>query len=226
VSFEVRAGEVLGIGGLVGAGRSELLLHLFGAWGARVGGAVELNGIAYDDATPARSIARGMVLVNEDRKLQGLVLEQSVGFNLTLSHLRAFSKLGVVDRVREREAQTELATRVQLRPPRLELAVHALSGGNQQKVVLGRALVSKPRVLLLDEPTRGVDVGAKAEIYALIAELCADGMAVVLVTSELPELIGLADRILMMVDGRVGGEFARGTGEETLLAAALRSDHV
>ncbi|HEX5661737.1 MAG TPA: sugar ABC transporter ATP-binding protein [Polyangiales bacterium] len=223
IELEVRAGEVLGVGGLVGAGRSELLLHLFGAWGTRRGGHVTLNGAPYDVATPARSIARGLVLVNEDRKQQGLVLEQTVGFNFTLSSLREFARLGVIDAQREQERQQLLSERVQLRPPDLDRAVSALSGGNQQKVVLGRALASRPRVLLLDEPTRGVDVGARAEIYALIAELCAQGMAVVLVTSELPELIGLADRIVMMVDGQVGGTFTRAEAtEEALLAAALR----
>jgi D-xylose transport system ATP-binding protein len=222
ISFDVRAGEVLGIGGLVGAGRSELLLHLFGAWGKRSGGTVSLLGRPYQQPSPAQSIARGLVLVNEDRKQQGLILEQSVGFNFTLSQLRAFATWGLVHAREERAAQAQLAERVQLRPPRLELAVQALSGGNQQKVVLGRALLSEPRVLLLDEPTRGVDVGAKAEIYALIAALCARGAAVVLVTSELPELLGLADRILMMVDGRIGGEFTRAqASEEALLAAAL-----
>jgi D-xylose transport system ATP-binding protein len=224
IDLEVRAGEVLGIGGLVGAGRSELLLHLFGAWGSRTRGEVVLGGAPHDDATPARSIARGLVLVSEDRKEQGLVLAQSVGFNLTLSSLRELARFGVVQAEREREAQQSLAQRVQLRPPGVDGAVGALSGGNQQKVVLGRALASRPRVLLLDEPTRGVDVGAKAEIYTLIAELCARGVAVVLVTSELPELIGLSDRIVMMVEGRIGGSFARGASEEELLAAALGTD--
>ncbi|MET0286727.1 MAG: ATP-binding cassette domain-containing protein, partial [Polyangiales bacterium] len=197
------------------------LLHLFGAWGKRTRGEVRVNGEPYTQSTPARSIARGLVLVSEDRKEQGLVLEQSVGFNFTLSSLRAFARLGVVDAQHEQELQRSLAERVQLRPPRLDMPVAALSGGNQQKVVLGRALASAPRVLLLDEPTRGVDVGAKAEIYALIAELCARGVAVVLVTSELPELIGLSDRIMMMVEGRIGGRFEGGASEEELLAAAL-----
>ena len=222
LSFEVRAGEVLGIGGLVGAGRSELLLHLFGAWGKRLSGTVELGGAQLDQPTPAQCIARGLVLVSEDRKEQGLVLEQTVGFNLSLAHLHTFARAGLVDEARERAASTRQAEQVQLKPPRLDLPVGALSGGNQQKVVLGRALLTRPRVLLLDEPTRGVDVAAKAEIYALIAEQCRAGMAVVLVTSELLELIGLCDRIVMLVDGRIGGSFTRAEAtEERLLAAAL-----
>jgi D-xylose transport system ATP-binding protein len=222
LSFEVRAGEVLGIGGLVGAGRSELLLHLFGAWGRRLAGTVELAGAPLDQPTPAHSIARGLVLVSEDRKAQGLVLEQTVGFNLSLACVHTFARGGLVDEARERVAQTRQAEQVRLKPPRLGLPVGALSGGNQQKVVLGRALMTAPRVLLLDEPTRGVDVGAKAEIYALIAEQCRAGMAVVLVTSELPELIGLCDRIVMLVEGRIGGTFTRAeANEERLLAAAL-----
>jgi D-xylose transport system ATP-binding protein len=222
ISFDVRAGEVLGIGGLVGAGRSELLLHLFGAWGSRLAGEVSLGGAALDQPSPAHCIARGLVLVSEDRKEQGLVIEQTVGFNLSLAHLATFARAGLVDEAREREAQTRQAEQVHLRPLRLDLPVSALSGGNQQKVVLGRALMTAPRVLLLDEPTRGVDVGAKAEIYALIAEQCRAGMAVVLVTSELPELIGLCDRILMLVEGRIGGSFVRAEAtEERLLGAAL-----
>ncbi|MDB4988635.1 MAG: D-xylose transporter ATP-binding protein [Myxococcaceae bacterium] len=222
LSFEVHAGEVLGIGGLLGAGRSELLLHLFGAWGERLGGQVELLGAPLDRPSPRQCIARGLALVSEDRKEQGLVLEQTVGFNLSLSHLRAFSRTGWVRAAEERRAQAKLAAQVQLRPARLDLTVGALSGGNQQKVVLGRALMSAPRVLLLDEPTRGVDVGAKGEIYALIAEQCRAGMAVVLVTSELPELLGLADRIVMLVQGRIGGRFTRAEAtQERLMAAAL-----
>jgi D-xylose transport system ATP-binding protein len=222
LSFDVHAGEVLGIGGLVGAGRSELLLHLFGAWGTRLSGSVALGGAPLDQPSPAHCIARGLVLVCEDRKVQGLVIEQSVGFNLSLAHLRTFARAGLLDEPRERAAQTRQAEQVQLRPLRLALPVGALSGGNQQKVVLGRALMTSPRVLLLDEPTRGVDVGAKAEIYALIAAQCRAGMAVVLVTSELPELIGLCDRILMLVEGRIGGTFVRAEAtEERLLGAAL-----
>ena len=222
ISFEVRAGEVLGIGGLLGAGRSELLLHLFGAWGKRLAGSVALAGAPLINATPKQCIAQGLVLVSEDRKVQGLVLEQTVGFNLTLSHLSAFARAGLVNHGRERAAQSKQAAAVHLPAGKLDLPVGALSGGNQQKVVLGRALLSAPRVLLLDEPTRGVDVGAKAEIYALIAAQCRAGMAVVLVTSELSELVGLADRSVMLVEGRIGGVFSRAeASEERLLAAAL-----
>lgn len=221
LTFEVRAGEVLGIGGLVGAGRSELLLHLFGAWGTRRRGRVELCGRALDAPSPSACIAQGMVLVSEDRKQAGLVLGESVRFNMSLSGLGALARHGLVRARAEREACARSAERVELRAS-LEQPVGTLSGGNQQKVVLGRALLTRPRVLLLDEPTRGVDIGAKAEIYALIAALSAQGTAVVLVSSELPELLGLSDRILMLVEGRAGGHFTRAeASEQTLLAAAL-----
>ncbi|MDB4977244.1 MAG: D-xylose transporter ATP-binding protein [Myxococcaceae bacterium] len=223
LSFEVHAGEVLGIGGLLGAGRSELLCHLYGAWGERRSGTVQLLGSALDEPTPRLCLARGLALVSEDRKQLGLVPEQTVGFNLSLSSLDGLSQAGLVRVEPERAAQRAQATAVKLRPPALDLPVSALSGGNQQKVLLGRALMTSPRVLLLDEPTRGIDVGSKAEIYALIAEQCRAGMAVVLVTSELPELLGLADRIIMLVEGQIGGSFMRDEASaEILLAAALQ----
>src|SRR5690606_10741960 len=139
-------------------------------------------------------IEQGVVLVSEDRKRYGLVLEQSVSFNLSLSSLRAVSRFGIVDQEREASRNAEWARSVRLKAPSLEAPVSALSGGNQQKVVLGKALLTRPAVLLLDEPTRGIDVGAKHEIYQLINELTAQQMAVVLVSSELPELIGVSDR--------------------------------
>lgn len=222
LSFEVRAGEVLGIGGLMGAGRSELLLHLIGAWGHRVGGSVELRGRELG-AAPRACIDQGVVLVSEDRKRFGLVPEQSVGFNLSLSSLRAVSRFGIVDREREASRNGEWARSVRLKAPGLEAPVSALSGGNQQKVVLGKALLTRPDVLLLDEPTRGIDVGAKHEIYQLINELTAERLAVVLVSSELPELIGMSDRILMLANGVIAGRFEGETvSQEQLLGAALR----
>jgi D-xylose transport system ATP-binding protein len=234
ISLTLHAGEVLGIGGLVGAGRSELLLHLFGAWGTRTSGTVELAGEPLQSPSPSHCIRRGLVLVSEDRKQQGLVIEQSVGFNLSLAHLSAFARLGLVQAEREQRAQRSYVERLKVKTASLALPVSSLSGGNQQKVVLGKALMTEPKVVLLDEPTRGVDVGAKAEIYALIAELCEQGLGVLLVTSELSELLGLADRIVMLVEGRVGGTFDRAEAtEERLLAAALsrttspdpRADH-
>ncbi len=224
LSFAVRAGEVLGIGGLLGAGRTELLMHLFGAWGVRRRGSVQLLGKAYEDASPAKSIARGLVLVTEDRKRSGLVLEQSVAFNLSLAALGRFTKHGLVDQHHEHTLATQLFARLRVRAPDLEAIVSGLSGGNQQKVVLGKALLTEPRVLLLDEPTRGIDVAAKRDVYDLIAELTASGHAVVLVSSELPELIGMSDRILMLGEGRTGGLFERHEfAPARLLDASLRA---
>jgi D-xylose transport system ATP-binding protein len=221
VSFEVRAGEVLGIGGLMGAGRSELLMHLFGAWGRRLSGQVRLNGDILRQDDSGEAIRRGLVLVTEDRKRYGLVIDKSVGFNMSLSSLKSLCRNFLIDRHRETVANNELFKALRVKAPGLETVVGGLSGGNQQKVVVGKALMTKPGIVLLDEPTRGIDVGAKQEIYSLINELTASGKAVVLVSSELPELMGMSDRILMLHEGRIGGQFARGASAEELLAAAL-----
>ena len=222
ISFEVRAGEVLGIGGLMGAGRTELLMHLFGAWGARLGGHVQLAGRPFDAASPVAALAAGLVLASEDRKRYGLILAESIGFNLSLSSITRLRRGALIDEEREAHANQGLFSSLRVKAPSLETAVGTLSGGNQQKVVLGKALMTEPQVVLLDEPTRGIDVGAKIEVYALINELTAQGKAVVLVSSELPELMGMSDRILMLHDGRVGGEFTRAEATpEQLLAAAM-----
>ncbi len=222
ISFEVRAGEVLGIGGLMGAGRSELFMHLFGAWGERLSGRVELDGAEFVQPSPERALARGMALVSEDRKRFGLILDASIGYHLTLSSLREFVSFGLLDRPREYRAGQRLFDSMRIKARDLESVVGSLSGGNQQKVVLGKALLTEPKVLLLDEPTRGIDVGAKIEVYELVNRLTEQGKAVVLVSSELLELIGMSDRILMLHEGRVAESFARGdVTEERLLAAAL-----
>ena len=221
-SFEVRAGEVLGIGGLMGAGRTELLLHLFGAWGVRLSGQVELSGAELEARTPDRALAAGMALVSEDRKRYGLFLDSEIGFNLSLSSLNRLGRRGLVDKDREVQRSQALFSSLRVKAPGLETIVRTLSGGNQQKVVLGKALMTEPKVLLLDEPTRGIDVGAKLEVYELINRLCEEGKAIVLVSSELPELLGMSDRILMLAEGRVGGTFTRAEATpERLLAAAL-----
>ena len=222
VSFSLRAGEVLGIGGLMGAGRTELLMHLFGCWGRRRAGTVKLLGVDTGRAGPSELLRRGMGLVSEDRRRYGLVLEQEIGFNLSLASLRQFSSLGFVDRQAERRSNEGLFSALRVKAPGLEEVVGRLSGGNQQKVVLGKVLMTEPKVVLLDEPTRGIDVGAKLEIYELVNRLTAEGKAVILVSSELPELIGMSDRILMLHEGRVGGEFARKEAtQERLMEAAM-----
>ncbi|MBI5771594.1 MAG: sugar ABC transporter ATP-binding protein [Verrucomicrobia bacterium] len=222
ISFELRPGEVLGFGGLMGAGRTELLMHLFGAWGHRTSGDVQLCARAHNSATPRESIARGLVLVTEDRKRHGLVPGQPIGFNLSLSSLRQFTRTGRLDLPAEHVRNQRLFDSLRIKAPDQHARVGGLSGGNQQKVVLGKALMTGPTVVLLDEPTRGIDVGAKLEVYELINRLTAEGKAVLLVSSELPELMGMSDRIIMLHEGGVGGEFARAEfSQEKLLAAAM-----
>ncbi|MEI8196385.1 MAG: ATP-binding cassette domain-containing protein [Phycisphaerae bacterium] len=222
ISLEVHAGEVLGLGGLMGAGRTELLMHLFGIWGRRLSGIVRLAGNLFTARTPDRAIASGLVLVSEDRKRYGLILEQTTGFNLSLSSLDRLSRLGLLDNAAEVRRNQDMFARLRVKASGLEAVTGRLSGGNQQKVVLGKALLTTPKVIFLDEPTRGIDVGAKLEVYELINQLTDAGQAVVLVSSELPELMGMSDRIVMLSEGRIGGVFSRAEAtQEKLLAAAI-----
>ena len=223
ISFEVRAGEVLGIGGLMGAGRSELLMHLFGAWGVRTGGRVRLLGREVGpDRGPVDLLADGMALVSEDRKRFGLILDAAIGYHLTLSSLAGVSRFGLIDAPREHRVSKDVFDALRIKAPSLETPVGALSGGNQQKVVLGKALNTKPRVLLLDEPTRGIDVGAKLEVYNIVNRISQEGTAVVLVSSELPELLGMSDRIIILHEGEAAGPFQPAeVTQERLLAAAM-----
>jgi len=223
ISFELRSGEVLGFGGLMGAGRTELLMHLFGAWGHRLGGEISLRDQPHARPTPGESIRRGLVLASEDRRRYGLVLDQDIGFNLSLSSLRQFTRAAArLDLPAEQVRNQTFFESLQVKAPDQRARAGGLSGGNQQKVVLGKALMTEPVVVLLDEPTRGIDVGAKLEVYELINRLTADGKAVILVSSELPELMGMSDRIIMLHEGRIGGEFSRADfSQEKLLAAAM-----
>jgi len=222
ISFELRGGEVLGIGGLMGAGRSELLMHLFGCYGERIAGNVSFLGKPLAAHDPTRNVRDGIVLVTEDRKRYGLSLDATVGFNLSLSALPELCTGGFIDGDRELEKNRELSRTLSVKAASLEVRVGTLSGGNQQKVVLGRALMTNPKVVMLDEPTRGIDIGAKSEIYALIRQLGARGLGVILVSSELPELLGLADRIIMLSEGRMGGVFsAEGATQAELLRSAM-----
>lgn len=227
LSFELRAGEVLGFGGLMGAGRTELLMHLFGAWGHRLSGEVLLKDQPHAAPTPRTSIGRGLVLVTEDRRRYGLVLAQPIGFNLSLSSLARFTRApGRIDGAAEHVRNQHFFDAMRVKAPTQAARVGGLSGGNQQKVVLGKALMTGPSVVMLDEPTRGIDVGAKLEVYELINQLTAEGKAVILVSSELPELMGMSDRILMLHEGGIGGEFTRAEfTQERLLAAALGQAH-
>ena len=227
ISFQLRAGEVLGIGGLMGAGRTELLMHLFGALGRRSGGQVRLDGSPLLARKPEDVIRQGLVLVSEDRRRYGLVLEHEVGFNLSLSSLAQFTRAGFINHSRETQVNRRYFESLRIKATGLDAIAGRLSGGNQQKIVLGKALMTGPKVIMLDEPTRGIDVGAKIEIYELINRLTAEGKAVLLVSSELPELMGMSDRILMLHEGRIGGEFTRAEAtQERLMEAAMGAEGV
>jgi ribose transport system ATP-binding protein len=220
IHFEVRSGEVLGVAGLIGAGRSRILNTLFGV-NPRISGEVLLDGKPRSIESPADAIAAGLGFVTEDRKSQGLVLGLSLRENVTLVHLKKYARAGIIDRKAEDAAVKELMDELQIRARDAELEVKALSGGNQQKVVFAKWLAQPPKVLLLDEPTRGVDVGGKAEIYHTINRLAAAGTAIVMVSSELPEVLAMSDRILVMREGRQTAIFdAKCTNQEQILAAA------
>ncbi|MFJ4717054.1 sugar ABC transporter ATP-binding protein [Streptomyces sp. NPDC088785] len=207
VSFEVRAGEVVGIAGLVGAGRTEVVRAVFGA-DPYDRGSVEVAGVALPRHDVNAAMAAGVGLVPEDRKGQGLVLDQSVEENLGLVTLRAATRGGFVDRRGQHTAAARIAAQLGVRMAGLGQHVRTLSGGNQQKVVIGKWLLADIRVLILDEPTRGIDVGAKVEIYQLVNELTAAGHAVLMISSDLPEVLGMSDRVLVMAQGRIAGELA------------------
>jgi ribose transport system ATP-binding protein len=209
VSLTVRAGEVLGMAGLVGAGRTELAEAVFGL--RRVtAGEVRVRGEGAVIRSPRDAIAAGLFLVPEDRRLNGLVLEAGVGFNLSLPNLDRLTTAGWVRPRDEAELVRATVERLRVKTPGAAQPVGLLSGGNQQKVVFGKWLARGPRVLVLDEPTRGVDVGAKAEIYALIDELAGTGVGVWMITSDMEELLGVSDRVAVMHEGRVAGVLSRG----------------
>jgi ribose transport system ATP-binding protein len=224
IDFEVRAGEVLGVAGLMGSGRSRILNALFGV-NRLTSGRVMLDGKVLSIANPSDAIHAGIGFVTEDRKALGLVLELSVRENITLVHLDEYSHAGVVDRRAEDAAVKELIADLHIRTRDAELEVKSLSGGNQQKVVFAKWLAKPPKALLLDEPTRGVDVGGKVEIYRIINRLAEAGSAVVMVSSELPEVLAMSDRILVMRDGRQAAILeAKNTSQEAIIAAATQSE--
>ncbi len=221
VSFNVKAGEIVGFAGLIGAGRSELAKVIFGEM-PMTGGSVLIEGQEVHIGQPSDAIKVGIGFAPEDRKREGLVLVRSVLENTTLAILRRLTRFRIVQRGKEREIGNEYVERLNVRTPSLDQVVGKLSGGNQQKVVLARWLAVKPRVLILDEPTRGIDVGAKAEIYRLIDALANEGLAIMLISSELPEVLGMSDRIYVMQGGRITGELpGPGTTEEQVLELAM-----
>jgi ribose transport system ATP-binding protein len=214
LNFSVRAGEIVGVAGLVGAGRSEMLQALFGV-DPPLAGTIAVAGKTIRLRSPRDAIAAGIALVPEDRKQQGLILEMSVRHNIGLPSLRRERlPAGVLNRARERRDADDMIRKLSIRPPDPVRLARDLSGGNQQKTVLAKWLTLRPKVLLLDEPTRGVDVGAKEEIYHLIEDAAANGTAVLFASSELPEVCGLADRVLVMHQGRITGELSRAQASE------------
>jgi ABC-type sugar transport system ATPase subunit len=221
VSFSVRKGEVLGISGLMGAGRSELLMSIFGAWQGKSLGEVFVEGKQVSIGSPSDAIKNGIGFVTEDRKRYGLLLEQPILDNMTLAGLKRISGLFLTHRQRENVAAKKAMQSLKVKANSPATIAGTLSGGNQQKVVLGKWLLTNPKVLFLDEPTRGIDVGAKQEIYSEINKLAKEGLAIVMVSSELPEVLGLSDRVMVLHEGRLTGEFSKSEATpEKVMAAA------
>ncbi|MFJ5511090.1 ribose ABC transporter ATP-binding protein RbsA [Pectobacterium jejuense] len=222
VSFTVRKGEILGVAGLMGAGRTELMKILYGAL-PRTGGNVTLDGRDVVTRKPQDGLANGIVYISEDRKRDGLVLGMSIKENMSLTALRYFSHAG--GRLKHAEEQLTVADFIRLfnvKTPSMEQPIGLLSGGNQQKVAIARGLMTRPNVLILDEPTRGVDVGAKKEIYQLINQFKEEGLSIILVSSEMPEVLGMSDRIIVMHEGRLSSDFPiEQATQEALMAAAV-----
>ncbi|MCM1947564.1 sugar ABC transporter ATP-binding protein [Streptomyces hydrogenans] len=224
ISLRIRAGEVVALAGLMGAGRSELGLALAGDRPLR-SGRITLNGRPLRLRSPKDAIRAGIGLAPEERKAQALFLQRSIRENTSLVSLERLRRLRFVRGGREKAVAQEFSDRLRVRTPSIEHEVRKLSGGNQQKVVLARWLLRRPKVLILDEPTRGIDIGAKAEIYRIIADLARDGVALLVISSELPEVLGLADRVVVMQNGRVTGELGRAEAtEESILHLAMADD--
>lgn len=224
-SLQVRAGEILGIAGLVGAGRTEFMSAIYGAYAGRSVGEVWVAGQVVHIAFPADAIAHGLCLVPEDRKRHGIVPQMSVAENITLASLSDYARIVRVDSDSELATVEREIARLRIKTASPGLPVASLSGGNQQKVVLSKMALKTPKVLILDEPTRGVDIGAKYDIYKMIFDLADRGVAIIMVSSELPEILGMSDRVLVMNAGRITGDFPiQGLTQERVLAAALHSE--
>jgi D-xylose transport system ATP-binding protein len=225
-SFVARKGEILGISGLMGAGRTELVEGIFGAYPQHTTGEVKLNGEKLDIKSPKDAIEAGIALLTEDRKALGLFLDKSIAFNTTISSLETISSqvLGIINTQQERKIVREYVDQLGVKTPSIDTVIGTLSGGNQQKVILGKWLNSRPDVFILDEPTRGIDIGAKVEIYKLLNELVQQGVTIIMISSELPEVLGMCDRILVMCEGEIVSNFARDEAKkEAIMAHATGS---
>jgi ABC-type sugar transport system ATPase subunit len=208
VGFELRKGEILGIAGLVGAGRSELVESIFGLR-KKDGGTVEINGRPVTIRRPGDAIRQNIALITEDRKMTGLNLRTSIGNNITVVSIKNLTKYGLLNRQKEQECASRFVNKLRIKAPGIAAQTLSLSGGNQQKVVVAKWLVGDPDIIIMDEPTRGIDVGAKRDIYLLMGELAEKGKAIVMISSEMPELIGMCDRIIVLAEGKLTGEFER-----------------
>ncbi|MEU4017013.1 sugar ABC transporter ATP-binding protein [Microbacterium sp. NPDC028030] len=225
ISFTVRAGEIVALAGLVGAGRSEVARAVFGVDAYREGD-VRMLGAGVPRRNPTAAMRHGLALVPEDRRKQGLVIDASVGGNITLAIRRTLAKWGLITTGMENRAATLWASRLEVKTHALDTVAATLSGGNQQKVVLAKWLATDPRVLIIDEPTRGIDVGTKSEVHRLLSQLAGEGRGILMISSELPEVLGMADRVLVMREGRITAEIARedATSENVMFAATHASE--
>jgi rhamnose transport system ATP-binding protein len=225
VSFTLHKGEILGFYGLVGSGRSEAMQTLFGV-SAATAGTVRLNGNALNISSTADAIASGIAYVPEDRQVQGAVLPFGIRENTTLASIARHATNGLLSRESEQKVTRELGGRLSVKAANWEQRLNELSGGNQQKVVIAKWLATNPKILILDEPTKGIDIGSKAAVHEFMGELAAEGLAVILVSSELPEIMGMADRIMVMHEGRIVKSFARGEANaEEIVTAATGGGH-
>jgi D-xylose transport system ATP-binding protein len=226
VSFTLRKGEILGIAGLMGSGRTETVMSIFGELGPIVNGVIMVNGEPVKHNSSADAIKNGIGLVTEDRKLTGLILEQSILKNISLASLTKYSNIFNLDLDQEYLDSMEYAKALNIKAPHLETTVGSLSGGNQQKVVIAKWLMTEPKILILDEPTRGIDVGAKYEIYKIINNLAERGVAIIMISSELPEILGMSDRIMVMHSGSVTGILdKKDATQEVLMSYATGQQH-
>ncbi|MDG6882768.1 Ribose import ATP-binding protein RbsA [Phocoenobacter uteri] len=221
INFELHSGEILGISGLMGAGRTELMKVLYGAL-PKEAGSIYLDNLAIHNKTPQDGLANGIVYISEDRKKDGLILGMSVKENMSLTALDYFSTLGHIDQSAEKLAVEDFIKLFNIKTPSQNQLIGLLSGGNQQKVAIAKGLMTRPKVLIVDEPTRGVDVGARKEIYQLLNQFKEDGFSIILVSSDMPEVLGMSDRIMVMHEGKIKAEFSREEAtQEKLLAAAI-----
>jgi ABC-type sugar transport system ATPase subunit len=221
ISFQLRKGEILGIAGMVGAGRTEMARSLFGI-DKKDSGRIYVDGQEVQIRSPRDAVKAGLGLVPEDRQLLGLILLMAVKDNITLPGLNRISRWGLINRSKEQEIADYYVHELMIQTPGIDQPVMGLSGGNQQKVVLAKWLALKPRVLILDEPTRGIDVGAKSDVHALMSEIAGEGIGIIMISSEMPEILGMSDRIIVMAEGRITGEFTREEADqEKIMSCAM-----